>query len=108
MTLTNINQMKIHSKIPLPSEVMEHFGRILSIFQNSENKYFVIFQFIVPKIGYNSHHASFTYNLQLFNQFLLTETYMRRRSINYRSVLTIDHPKYFITFLYYDKLFYEY
>lgn len=28
--LTNINQMKIHSKIPLPSEVMEHFGRILS------------------------------------------------------------------------------
>lgn len=29
MTLTNINQMKIHSKIPLPSEVMEHFGRIL-------------------------------------------------------------------------------
>lgn len=29
MSLTNINQMKIHSKIPLPSEVMEHFGRIL-------------------------------------------------------------------------------
>lgn len=31
-SLTNINQMKIHSKIPLPSEVMEHFGRILSNF----------------------------------------------------------------------------
>ncbi|XP_018403107.1 PREDICTED: nuclear pore complex protein Nup155 [Cyphomyrmex costatus] len=28
MTLTNINQMKIHSKIPLPSEVMEHFGHM--------------------------------------------------------------------------------
>lgn len=32
ISLTNINQMKIHSKIPLPSEVMEHFGRILVIF----------------------------------------------------------------------------
>lgn len=30
ISLTNINQMKIHSKIPLPSEVMEHFGRIFS------------------------------------------------------------------------------
>jgi len=30
MTLTNINQMKMLNKIPLPSEVMEHFGRILS------------------------------------------------------------------------------
>jgi len=29
MNLTNINQMKIYNKIPLPSEVMEHFGRIL-------------------------------------------------------------------------------
>ncbi|XP_020280588.1 nuclear pore complex protein Nup155 [Pseudomyrmex gracilis] len=28
MSLTNINQMKIHSKIPLPSEVMEHFGHM--------------------------------------------------------------------------------
>lgn len=28
ITLTNINQMKIHSKIPLPSEVMEHFGHM--------------------------------------------------------------------------------
>ncbi|XP_011350490.1 nuclear pore complex protein Nup155 isoform X3 [Ooceraea biroi] len=27
-SLTNINQMKIHSKIPLPSEVMEHFGHM--------------------------------------------------------------------------------
>lgn len=35
--------MKIHSKIPLPSEVMEHFGRILFkigfflIFKKKEN-----------------------------------------------------------------------
>ncbi|XP_029678395.1 nuclear pore complex protein Nup155 isoform X1 [Formica exsecta] len=28
ISLTNINQMKIHSKIPLPSEVMEHFGHM--------------------------------------------------------------------------------
>ncbi|XP_043495408.1 nuclear pore complex protein Nup155 isoform X2 [Polistes fuscatus] len=28
INLTNINQMKIHSKIPLPSEVMEHFGHM--------------------------------------------------------------------------------
>ncbi|XP_077271412.1 nuclear pore complex protein Nup154 isoform X2 [Temnothorax americanus] len=28
VALTNINQIKIHSKIPLPSEVMEHFGHM--------------------------------------------------------------------------------
>ncbi|XP_014205239.1 nuclear pore complex protein Nup155 [Copidosoma floridanum] len=28
MGLTNINQMKMHSKIPLPSEVMEHFSHM--------------------------------------------------------------------------------
>ncbi|KAG5319570.1 NU155 protein, partial [Pseudoatta argentina] len=28
MTLTNINQMKMLNKIPLPSEVMEHFGHM--------------------------------------------------------------------------------
>ncbi|KAG7189622.1 hypothetical protein KM043_017304 [Ampulex compressa] len=28
VSLTNINQMKMHSKIPLPSEVMEHFGHM--------------------------------------------------------------------------------
>ncbi|XP_014228329.1 nuclear pore complex protein Nup154 [Trichogramma pretiosum] len=28
MSLTNINQMRMHSKIPLPSEVMEHFGHM--------------------------------------------------------------------------------
>lgn len=30
LSLTNINQMRTHSKIPLPSQVMEHFGRILA------------------------------------------------------------------------------
>lgn len=29
LSSTNINQMRTHSKVPLPSEVMEHFGRIL-------------------------------------------------------------------------------
>ncbi|XP_058794102.1 nuclear pore complex protein Nup155 isoform X2 [Phymastichus coffea] len=28
MSLTNVNQMRTHSKIPLPSEVMEHFGHM--------------------------------------------------------------------------------
>ncbi|KAJ8681583.1 hypothetical protein QAD02_017375 [Eretmocerus hayati] len=28
LSLTNINQMKMHSKIPLPSEVMEHFSHM--------------------------------------------------------------------------------
>ncbi|XP_001605127.2 nuclear pore complex protein Nup155 isoform X2 [Nasonia vitripennis] len=28
LSLTNINQMRTHSKIPLPSEVMEHFGHM--------------------------------------------------------------------------------
>lgn len=69
MTLTNINQMKIHSKIPLPSEVMEHFGRILSIYFKivTENMLIVMFQFIIPTKDYNSYHTSFAYNLQLFS-----------------------------------------
>lgn len=29
MNFANINQMRMHGKVPLPSEVMEHFGRIL-------------------------------------------------------------------------------
>lgn len=29
MCFSNINQMKVHSKISLPSEIMEHFHRIL-------------------------------------------------------------------------------
>lgn len=29
MCFSNINQMKLHSKISLPSEIMEHFHRIL-------------------------------------------------------------------------------
>lgn len=28
MSLPNFNQIRTHSKIPLPSEVMEHFGRM--------------------------------------------------------------------------------
>ena len=33
-TLINVNYMRIHSKVPLPSEVMEHFGRILLCIYN--------------------------------------------------------------------------
>lgn len=46
MTLTNINQIKIHSKIPLPSEVMEHFGRILSTSFKIVKANVIMYQFI--------------------------------------------------------------
>jgi len=51
-SLTNINQMKIHSKIPLPSEVMEHFGRILPKFSKQ------VFNYIIVKILYPNQHVS--------------------------------------------------
>lgn len=121
--------MKIHSKIPLPSEVMEHFGRILSIsFKivkaniyiiyfskiyvmqniNSESKlyifFFIIYQFIISKIGYNLSYSLY-FQSSTFQSISCNQTYMGQelKSIDYYLFsITIRYPRYFITFLYCD------